>query len=178
MSQTFTTHFSTRGHPLVYTGPLPEPGRPSILTIENYCKWYELWLVTPSGVEKVAYDGTITWFDHVPSPAHVQEFAEQHGYEMDLEAIEFIAGRFVLEVEGREPEFLGSQTWRMDRMLLGALFRYIAEDPLHLTQFLASYDFRHPDLDESDVAEFRQAKAHAIAGRYKSLRGRFGIGDF
>ncbi len=100
---------SDRGMPLVYVGE-PPPERP-ILTVENYCKWYSLYLVKPGGwVEAVdMYDAgssfTAAWHDHVPDPGECERYAELKGYDWDENALDMIYGRYQREVvANRSPE--------------------------------------------------------------------------
>jgi hypothetical protein len=92
-------YMSERGHPLVYHG---SPGKVPILTVENYLKWYSLYLVNPDGsVEPVDFpeDG---YCDHVPYPAAVEEMAADRGWVGCYESLEMIVGRYVLEFLDRD----------------------------------------------------------------------------
>jgi hypothetical protein len=96
-------HLSERDIPLVWIVP-PLPGE-VVLTVENYCKWYSLYLIHEDGrVEKIpfpdqgwAQSGESAYADHVPNPTVVQRFAERKGYLLDTQAFEMIIGRWELE---------------------------------------------------------------------------------
>src|SRR5690606_15381227 len=94
-------YLSDRNIPLVFHGW--PPNKPTI-TVENYCKWYNLFIVNPDGsVGKVPvydhskYEGT-TWYDHVPHPGWVKFLEREYGYEVDDESFEMMIGRYHLEV--------------------------------------------------------------------------------
>jgi hypothetical protein len=93
--------FSSRRLPLVCVDDNVEV---PILTVENYCKWYDLQIVHPDGrVEAVPFpdDGQGTpYVDHVPNPHAVARYADRCGYHIDLQAFEMIVGRWQLEVVG------------------------------------------------------------------------------
>jgi hypothetical protein len=102
----FTHHnyVSLRGHPLLYVGPpLPTP----IVTLENYCKWYEIHIVNPDGaVEKVPVQliqqicdeqKKPLWIDHNFHPQLLILIAAHLKAEYDEMAVEVAAGRWVLE---------------------------------------------------------------------------------
>lgn len=86
------------GHSMI----LEEPSTVPLLTVENYCKWYTVWLVHPDGrveeVDMYAFkcEGTV-WSDHVPHPKSCIEVANQLGVEWDDESFELIVGRYMLE---------------------------------------------------------------------------------
>ena len=68
-----------------------------VLTVENYCKWYCLYLVDSSGdVTPVDFpeDG---YTDHVPHPDAVEALAESRGWVVDEQSMEMIIGRYMLE---------------------------------------------------------------------------------
>ena len=68
-----------------------------VLTVENYCKWYCLYLVDSSGdVTPVDFpeDG---YTDHVPYPDAVEALAESRGWVVDEQSMEMIIGRYMLE---------------------------------------------------------------------------------
>ncbi len=93
---------SYRGIPLVRQEHSSAP----ILTVENYCKWYALWLITPDDhVSQVPFpeDG---YCDHVPFPAAVQKLADRNGWLVDDQSMEMMVGRYMLEVRDEEVEDL------------------------------------------------------------------------
>lgn len=99
------THVSHRGLPLVYSGmPCDQP----VITVENYMKWYDLYLVNP--------DYSVTVFDHYESlyhelsrefatvtlvgdhmwhPSYVMELEKRTGYILCNESLEMITGRWI-----------------------------------------------------------------------------------
>lgn len=92
---------SPRDLPLVLSQP--DPMGP-LLTVENYCKWYDIYIVFPDGrIEKVPYDlfwlgpGT-GWNDHVPNPKACQAVAKELNAEWDGCSLEMIVGRYMLQV--------------------------------------------------------------------------------
>lgn len=94
------TYVSERGHPLVYAG---EPSDRPVLTVENYCKWYNLYAVDTDGtVIAVETDRTpgfeSSWRDHVPHPAACEAFAKTNGWEWDENSLDMIYGRYAREV--------------------------------------------------------------------------------
>lgn len=105
-------HTSDRGIPLVLLGT---PTR-NTLTVENYVKWYDLFIVNSSGVvskvPREAYDKVqvvgndliTVWSDHAINPVAFQALAEYLGVEVDEVAEEVVIGRWVSEgnrYEGR-----------------------------------------------------------------------------
>lgn len=97
-------YYSSRGKPLLYCrAPSDEP----VLTLENYTKWYEMWLVMPDGtVQEVPVDllsETMTiysealWIDHLFSPRLLYRVAQQMGYYVDERALEVSLGRWIME---------------------------------------------------------------------------------
>lgn len=89
-------------------------GKVPLVTVELYVKWYEIFVVHPSGsiqavdfgqFDKPAFtdrngklyaDGS-AYCDHVPNPRVVARWAEAHGYEVDERALELMHGRWELE---------------------------------------------------------------------------------
>lgn len=96
--------FSDRGLPLVLCqAPVFMP----TLTVENYCKWYRLYLVHPDGrVAPVDFpewaegvdDGQAAYVDHVPNPNAVVAWANRSGYAVDSQSHEMMVGRWEMEV--------------------------------------------------------------------------------
>ena len=99
------THVSSRGLPLVYSGmPCDRP----VITVENYLKWYDLYLVNPDCSVTVfdhyeeLYDVLSSEFptvtlvgDHCWNPSYVLELEKRTGYILCNESIEMITGRWV-----------------------------------------------------------------------------------
>lgn len=97
-------HFTERGQPTVY---VRAPSDKPVLTVANYCKWYELYLVNPDG-SVTEVDSTVihevcdkidgaTWVDHIYSPQLFYGVAELLGAYYCSESAEVIVGRWLLE---------------------------------------------------------------------------------
>lgn len=97
-------YFSERNFPLLYVGePLDVP----VITLENYTKWYEIYMVTSNGqVKKVPisivqevmekYTDAL-WHDHHIHPRLLYRIAALIGGCVDERAIEVAAGRWMIE---------------------------------------------------------------------------------
>lgn len=107
-----TTYTSDRGLPLTMTTDARDLYRP-ILAVEDYCKWYCLYLIEPHGgdvsIHRVEFyelggfvsperDGS-AYVDHVPNPFAVMRFASANGFNICDAALERIVGRWELEVK-------------------------------------------------------------------------------
>jgi hypothetical protein len=99
-------HLTEHGHRLVcdYTPEIPT------ITVEDYCKWYTLYVVFPDNrVESLCFpghdtlddlpSGEMSFVDHVPNPRAVKRMAERLGYEIDYDSLERMVGRWFLEVQ-------------------------------------------------------------------------------
>jgi hypothetical protein len=98
-------HFSKRGMPLVFHGEPPECG---VVTVENYCKWYGLYVVKPNSAVKhvpfpddYAETGETPCADHVPNPRTVCRWVEKNGYIVCEQSLEMMIGRWEREVGDR-----------------------------------------------------------------------------
>lgn len=76
----------------------------SIVTVENYCKWYDLQVVLPTGeIQRHGFDElegfteSSAYVDHVPNPAAVVRWAASHNYRVDQRSLEMMLGRWLLE---------------------------------------------------------------------------------
>ena len=91
---------SKRGHHLVFGARHADP---PVVTVENYCKWYALQVVMPTGeVEEYDFEhlepyATHYVSDHCPSPVAVVRWASAMGFEVHVESLEMILGRWLLE---------------------------------------------------------------------------------
>lgn len=91
--------FSDRGFPLIYCGsPLDVP----VLTVENYCKWYQFYLAMPDGQVKQFYFeddkfNDTTWSNHTINPAYYKHICSKFGFHEDDQAYEIIVGRWEIE---------------------------------------------------------------------------------
>jgi hypothetical protein len=102
----YRVYMSPRGNPLVYVGA-PRKDLRGIITVENYMKWYELYVVASDGsVHKLEYDHTINFGSHTPLPSDVFAYAERNGMEVDQRSMEMIVGRWYMEAENRDPELI------------------------------------------------------------------------
>ena len=103
----FTTYLSERGIPLVFIEKLNK-NNPGIITVENYDKWYSLYLVKgDDSVVKLEYDRTINMGDHVINPSDLEAYAKRNGYDVCGQSMDIIVGRYVIEIAGNEPELVG-----------------------------------------------------------------------
>lgn len=101
-----TNYYSERSVPLVLNKKVSIP----TLTVENYCKWYNLYLVKPCGsVTPITFgdldegSGMHAGTDHVFYPPAVQEYAKRNGYYIDECSFEMIVGRYETEKLGNYP---------------------------------------------------------------------------
>jgi len=95
-----------RSIPLVYTQP---PSDVPVLTVENYVKWYTLFLVHPTGrVEQIPFPEESpvgsAYCDHVPNPLACQKLAADNGWVWDENSLDMIWGRWRREAE-LDPEY-------------------------------------------------------------------------
>lgn len=100
---------SKRGHALMFSARSADP---PVVTVENYCKWYALQVVMPSG-DITEYDfgqlepyATHYVSDHVPSPLAVVRWARATGFEVHSESLEMMLGRWLLESGESKPKEL------------------------------------------------------------------------
>jgi hypothetical protein len=108
----FKVYYSERNMPLVFNGDASKFS--GIITIENYLKWYNLYIVRPDGsVEKLQSDNTIAWLGHVPCPSDIVEFADRHGLDIDHQSMEMIVGRYYIECKDMDPETIGAEYGRL-----------------------------------------------------------------
>jgi len=95
---------SDRNIPLVYqfNEDISEP----VLTVENYTKWYNLYLVNHDrSVNKVEFDALhdftpkdeSPYCDHVPNPKAVRTYANIKNFYLDEQSYEMMVGRWVIE---------------------------------------------------------------------------------
>jgi hypothetical protein len=102
-SKDIRVYHSNRGFPLLYMGlPLEVP----VVTMENYTKWYRIYMVMPDGsVEDVSalIDEVMAQYpdammsDHCYHPRLLYRLAEMNKACVDERAIEVAAGRWVIE---------------------------------------------------------------------------------
>jgi hypothetical protein len=88
MTQEHKLYFSERGLPLI--------------TVENYCKWYSMYLLHPDGtVAKVPaeLENNDLFCDHVWHPSSFVKTAKEHGWLYDEKAMEMIGGRWQHEIQ-------------------------------------------------------------------------------
>jgi hypothetical protein len=101
-------YLSDRGIPLLWW-QRPQPTR-TVLTMENYCKWYHLHFINTDGdvtelhfgvLEHAAPNVSPPFVDHVPNPEAVRLYAAKYNIYVDESAYEMIVGRWELENEER-----------------------------------------------------------------------------
>ena len=104
MSKEYHTYLSPRGIPLLYIGkPLDKP----VVTLENYTKWYKIYLVMPDGsvVEKCVSDVDENhrflkqhyWVDHLIHPRALYALADQLGGYTEERSLEVAMARWIGE---------------------------------------------------------------------------------
>jgi hypothetical protein len=117
-----TAPTSTRNLPLLLSSPATTI---PIITVENYIKWYDLYVVHPNGtvhtiaevpayanaakqIEQafVARTGKSAQGDHIWHPGYVQMLATNLGFLVDEIALETLIGRWFMEHLNQEPENL------------------------------------------------------------------------
>ncbi len=96
------THLSGRGEPLLWQGQCVVP----VITLENYEKWYHIYVVHPDGtvepvpsslLTKIVDDGHgILWQDHFFHPELLLLVAQHYKGEAHTTAVEIAAGRWML----------------------------------------------------------------------------------
>jgi len=90
----YNIYFSDRGIPLLYNSkPLDRP----ILTVENYSKWYKLFLIMPDGSVEIDKNYYEHWVDHCPVPMFLEKYCEEHDFILPDETMEIILGRYLIE---------------------------------------------------------------------------------
>lgn len=104
-------YYSDRSNPLIATQVLDVP----IVTLENYEKWYCIYLLHPDGtvtkvplqiIEKVNNNPKrALWVDHRYHPELLLRIAKEIGGVADLVTLEIAAGRWVMEADGYEGFF-------------------------------------------------------------------------
>lgn len=96
-------YYSERGFPLItqsiFDGNEESNG---MLTVENYDKWYRLYVITRDGeVKPVGHEDLVesrqglTWIDHVVSPESFYLTAKKLGLEYDDRTFAMVCERFV-----------------------------------------------------------------------------------
>ncbi len=90
-------YLSPHGNSLIYAGEPPKEA--GIATVENYIKWYGVYIVLPSGEVVVfdAPDGAELW-DHCVTP-HTARAVRDAGYTWDEVSLDTAAGRYWREIE-------------------------------------------------------------------------------
>jgi hypothetical protein len=95
--------YSDRGLPLVFWASSDVERVCPIVTIENYCKWYNLYVVMPDDTVRQLrpeeYGVNDLWLDHVPNPRHLDAIADRLGMYLDPNSFEMIIGRYRLEIK-------------------------------------------------------------------------------
>lgn len=106
MSNAQIVYVSERGFPLI----CQKPGETPIVTVENYCKWYRLYLLMPNGevkpvtpelVESVNAFENAWMIDHTFHPDLLRAVARKIGGYVDTVSLEAAAGRWVMENHGQ-----------------------------------------------------------------------------
>lgn len=97
------TYFSERGLPLITQWFEDEDDKINpVLTMENYVKWYSMYIIYPNGkVERVPpslEDTCDTWYDHAVYPSYFHLIAERFGCTYDNRTFALVCERFVEDV--------------------------------------------------------------------------------
>jgi hypothetical protein len=100
----YRTYFSPRGIPLLYIG---EPCEVPVVTLENYTKWYEIFLVMPDGSVQAVPSNIVSniddpkvgllWVGHHFHPRLLYRLADYYNGCTDERAVETAAGRWMIE---------------------------------------------------------------------------------
>lgn len=117
MSKEYHTYLSPRGIPLLYIDkPLDKP----VITLENYTKWYNIYLVMPDGsvVEKSVADVDENhrflkqhyWVDHLVHPSALHALADQLGGYTEERSLEVSMARWITE-SGEFDEFMNAHNF-------------------------------------------------------------------
>lgn len=99
-------YVSERGHPLLYWRSSDHPLTKPVLTLENYLKWYSLYVIYPDDrveeVDYALYDGLMSpgtdWYDHVPNPQLLQRLCDKMDWGLDDTAEEVCLARYFTNV--------------------------------------------------------------------------------
>ena len=86
------------------------------VTVENYCKWYNVFVINPDGVVVTAdwevlnmleyKSGKCLIGDHVYHPDLLVQYADYIGGYVDDVSLETVAGRWMFEFHDKSPEEL------------------------------------------------------------------------
>lgn len=105
---TGNVYLSTRGIALVYQGRQGSL-RKTMLTVESYIKWYDIFTVSRRGVisklpykytleYQKAFEGFVAWSDHLPNIHFCLWLAQAYPqYEWDEPSLDMIYGRWIRE---------------------------------------------------------------------------------
>jgi len=100
-------YFSDRGIPLVTQHLLTDnDGNPvAMLTVEDYCKWYKMFIIHPDGtveprvgVEIPSDPHEYGWIDHAIKPWAFHETAKNLGLVYDNRTFAMVCERFVEDI--------------------------------------------------------------------------------
>ena len=94
-------YYAPNGHPLLWYGEIPEGG---IVTLENYWKWYRIYLIKKDGTvhDLDWWDYNIKeefpmWTDHLVHPKLLERIAKHLGACVCPQSIEIAIGRWSLK---------------------------------------------------------------------------------
>lgn len=103
----YATYYSDRGIPLLYVGKTFDK---PMITLENYDKWYNIFLVMPDGSVKIVDTRDIEivndkndfqlWIDHLYHPRLLYLLAKHLDAYTDIRSLEVAAGRWMTEYVG------------------------------------------------------------------------------
>lgn len=95
-------HVSERNIPLVCQDERPNS---LTLTVENYIKWYNIYVIFPNNDVKFLdpklarsyenFSGDLAWSDHLISPLFATWLTESFYFEWDSPSLDMVVGRWV-----------------------------------------------------------------------------------
>lgn len=104
-------YYSERNHPLLYWHTEGFPADCPVITLENYPKWYRIYVVLPTGevttagivdiIEIENQSEKVLYLDHNFHPELLEKLAEQYRGIVDEVSLEVAAGRWSFEIGNR-----------------------------------------------------------------------------
>lgn len=106
----YQMYYSERGIPLLYVG---KPRNVPVVTMENYTKWYDIYLVMPGGavckvnvddISAIVKESKINLrIDHLYHPRLLYLLGIRLNATVDERAVEVTAGRWIIEAIDEDP---------------------------------------------------------------------------
>lgn len=97
--------YSSRGLPLISSDISPGKKTRPILTVEDYCKWYDCYIIDTNGSVSRLYDynsdihSELYWIDHAPTPLSIIEACLKYNLVIDRTTYSAIYHRFMEDCE-------------------------------------------------------------------------------